>query len=173
MLTLRHIWLSMAQSSVKVGSRESAKAGGKSAAPLRADLSDPGFSIPFFHYLTIPKNTPIDTPISYVMSLPIGKIYRLWIEYPRGCSGLAGFQLHRAVRQIFPLPDGIWLRSDNSVMNFAFSHLISNEPYEVILKGYNLDDTYDHTIWVGFEMSGIVADLTPEMKAFIKTLQGG
>lgn len=159
--------------SVKAKSvRNNVNTGGKQVASVNADLSSTDFSVPFFHYLTIPKNTAIASPLSYTMSLPIGMINKLWVEFPRGCSGLAGLQVYRGIRQIFPLPDGIWLRSDNAVLNFAFSHSIQNEPYEVVLKGYNLDDTYPHTIWVGFEMSGNRSALTPAMLAFLNTLQG-
>lgn len=147
--------------------------GGKVAASVQDNLSNSDFSIPFFHYLTISKSTPITTPLTYIMPLPIGRINKLWVEFPRGCSGLVGIQIHRGIRQIFPLPDDVWLRSDNVVIPFAFSHVIKNEPYEVIIKGYNLDDTFQHTIWIGLEMSGNKSDLTPSMLAFLNTLQGG
>lgn len=136
------------------------------------DLSKPDFSIPFFHYLTIPKNTSRAVPLTYDMKLPLGMIYRLWVEFPKGCSGLVGFRMERATIQIFPLPDGVWLRSDNSVMSFGFTHPIRSEPHEVKLYGYNLDDTYDHTIWVGLEMRGFAKDMPPELQSFIKTLTG-
>jgi len=163
----------MATNSSKSAARNTKNASKSEFASVQSDLSNPDFSIPFFHYLEIPKNTTKENPLTYTMSLPIGIINRLWVEFPRGCSGLAGVQVYRSIRQVFPLPDGVWLRSDNAVLNFAFSHQIKNEPYEIILQGYNLDDTYNHTIWLGFEMSGNKAALTPAMLSFLNTLQGG
>lgn len=154
----------------KTGTKQST--GGLTSSSALTDLSNPSFALPFFHYLTIPKSTTQADPLVYVMSLPIGRINRLWVEFPKGCSGLAGIQVFRSLYQIFPLPEGVWLRSDNSVMNFAFTHAIAVEPYEVTLKGYNIDDTYPHTIWIGFEMSGFDNELTENMKAFMKTLTG-
>lgn len=162
----------MVSSTVSKRSKTTTNTSGITVASVQSDLSQPDFSIPFFHYFTIPKSTPIATPLTYTLNLPIGKINKLWIEYPKGCSGLVGFQLHRSTRQIFPQPEDIWLRSDNSVMAFAFSHAIKTEPYEVLLKGYNIDDTYEHTIWIGLEMSGFNKELTPAMQAFMKTLTG-
>lgn len=145
---------------------------GTSSPDAANDLSQAGYALPFFHYLTIPKNTPIATPTTFTLQLPIGMIYRTWIEFPKGCSGLAGVQVWRAVRQVFPLPENTWLRSDNSVLNFAFTHPINTEPYEIILKGYNLDDTYEHTVWVGFEMKGLQKDLSPNLLGLIEFLKG-
>src|SRR3989304_483851 len=105
----------MVSSTISKRSKATTNTSGDPVASVQSDLSQPDFSIPFFHYLTIPKSTPITTPLIYTLSLPIGKINKLWIEFPKGCSGLAGFQLHRATRQLFPLPEDIWLRSDNSV----------------------------------------------------------
>ena len=141
--------------------------GGVKSSPAVFDLSRPDFNLPFFHYLTIPKNTTADDPFIYNMPLPFGMVRRLWVEFPRGCAGFAGIRILRGVNQIFPLPDGIYLRSDNSVMNFAFSHVINTEPNEVILQGINTDDTYSHTIWIGFEMSGISKEATDNLKGFL------
>lgn len=148
--------------------RSGSKNGGSVVTPaIQADLSSPDYSLPFFHYLTIPINTAIASPIEYTLNLPNGLITRVWLEFPRGCAGLAGVQVWRGVRQIFPLPEGVWIKSDNAVLNFAFTHRINTVPNEVQIKGYNLDDTYSHTIWVGLEMRGEAKDLSPELSKLI------
>lgn len=136
-----------------------------------SDLSSPDFFLPFFHYLAIPKNTAQDSYTSYTLILPIGRINNIWLEYPKGCAGLAGIQVWRGARQIFPLPEGVWLRSDGYTFRFPFTHLIDSEPYEVEMRGYNLDDTYQHTIWIGLEMSGLPSELSENMQAFLQTLK--
>lgn len=80
---------------------------------------------------------------------------------------MVGVQVHRGPYQIFPLPDETWLRSDNSIMNFAFTHDMTKEPYNVTIKVYNDDDTYDHVIWVGFEMRGQSKDIPPQLAGFL------
>lgn len=139
-------------------------------AVLSPDLSNPNFSLPFFQYVTTPKNTDADNPLITSLNLPIGQIVRVWTEFPRGCSGLVGVQLWRGPYQIFPLPSGVWLKSDNAVMNFGFSHDMTVEPYQVEIRTYNLDDTYQHTIWIGIEMTGPPTAETLAMQKFFKTL---
>lgn len=141
-------------------------------ATLQTGLANSDFYLPFFHYLTILKNTAIASYTSYKLKLPISQTHRLWIEYPKGCSGLVGFQLWRGVDQIFPLPAGVWLKSDGLTLNFAFSHWIDAEPYEVELRGYNLDDTYNHTLWVGLELRGLPGELSTTMQSFLEVLKG-
>jgi hypothetical protein len=139
---------------------------------LQTGLANSDFYLPFFHYLTIPKNTAIVSYVSYKMTLPISQTHRIWIEFPKGCAGLVGFQLWRGVNQIFPLPSGIWLRSDGETLNFAFSHWIDAEPYNVELRGYNLDDTFGHTLWIGLELRGLPGELSTTMQSFLEALKG-
>lgn len=146
--------------------------GGDSFVAVNADLSNPNFSLPFFHYLSIPRSTPILLPVTFNMSLPIGIINTIHIETPLGCSGLVGIQVWRGVRQVFPLPEETWFKSDNSVYHFSFSHSMETEPYQITLRGYNLDDTYQHQIMIAFEMSGKSSDLPPQLHAFFQSLKG-
>jgi hypothetical protein len=141
-------------------------------ATLQTGLANSDFYLPFFHYLAIPKNTAITSYVSYKLTLPISQTHRLWVEFPKGCAGLVGFQLWRGVNQIFPLPSGVWLRSDGFTLNFAFSHWIDAEPYNVELRGYNLDDTFTHTIWIGLELRGLPGELSNTMLSFLEALQG-
>lgn len=156
--------------SIPVGSGLS-KGSVSNNATLTTGLSSPDFHLPFFHYLSIPENTSQFEYVSYTLLLPIGRINKIWVEFPLGCAGLAAVQLWRGVQQIFPLPSGNWLRSHNSVLNFAFTHEINTEPYEVEIRGYNLDDTYNHTIWIGLEMSGLPSEITPQLRSFLDTLK--
>ena len=126
---------------------------------VRADLSSSEFSLPFTHFVTVPKNTAQANPYTLQIRLPIGVIKRLWVEFPRGCMGLVGIQIYRAVEQIFPIPAGGWFRSDAAVYDFNFTHYIKSEPYEVILCAYNLDDTYQHTVHITLEMTGFIKDI--------------
>lgn len=147
--------------------------GGPTPVPvLPTGLGSADFNLPFFHYLTIPKSTTQANPITYNLNLPIGIIRKLTVEFPKGCSGLAGIQVYRGVTQIFPLPAGVWLRSDNSILPFAFTHEMTTNPMFLELRGYNDDDTYPHTVWMGFEMSGQTRDIPPQLVGLINYLKG-
>ncbi len=149
-----------------------AKGSNGNVAALSTALGSPDFHLPFFHYLTIPKSTTQVSYLSYNLDLPIGRINRVWVESPRGCSGLAGLQVFHGVQQIFPLPAGVWFRSDNSVLSFALTHDMTYEPFQLQLRGYNDDDTYSHTLWISFEMSGQQKDLPPQLQGLINYLKG-
>ena len=149
----------------------------KGGADFPAALSGEGliesYALPFVHYLTIPKYTTQADPLIFTMPLPVGMCQRLWIEFPKGCQGLAGVQVWRREQQIFPLPEGDWFSSDMLSASFAFTHSVHNEPYEVRLYGYNNDDTYSHTIWFAFEMTGKPKDLPPQLAGLLEYLKNG
>lgn len=142
-------------------------------ATLQTGLANSNFYLPFFHYLTIPKNTAITSFVSYILPLPISQSERLWIEFPKGCAGLVGVQLWRGVEQIFPLPAGNWFKSDGHTFDFRFTHWFDREPYEVEIRGYNLDDTYQHTPWIGLELRGLPGDVPPQLQGFIQFIMEG
>ena len=133
-------------------------------------LSSFDFFLPFFQYMDLPKGTSEEGYFAFSLNLPAGVIRKIWAEFPNGCMGLVGVQLWRGPRQIFPLPEGVWLRSNDSVLNFAFSEIIDREPFTVELRAYNLDDTYNHTVWIGLEMSGPKAALSQNAQAFLSLM---
>lgn len=138
---------------------EGTKSNSGGAVAFRADLSSSEFSLPFTSFISVPKNTSADSPYLYTLRLPVGVIKKLWVEFPRGCMGLVGLQIHRAVEQLFPIPSGGWFRSDDAVYDFNFTHYVNTEPFECEFRTYNLDDTYTHTIHVTLEMTGFLKDI--------------
>lgn len=137
--------------------------GGGQPAAVQGSLLDPDYALPLFVFASIPKNTTKANPKLVNLDLPKGRIVRIWCEFPKGCNGLAGFQVWRGPRPVFPLPEDIWLYSNGSVLNFALTHFVDTNPFNLTLKFYNLDDTYTHTIWVSFEMRGVKSDLPPAL----------
>lgn len=108
--------------------------------------------IPYYRRLTIPKNTPIDTPLEDSLELPRGESEFLWLEFPRGCGGLVGIQLWRYTWQVFPRPAGEWFVSDNATIRFRFREVFQDVPYTLTIKAYNADQVYDHSPWIALEM---------------------
>jgi hypothetical protein len=146
--------------------------GGKQETALRTALGSSDFYLPFFHFLTIPKNTAIASYVSYTLPLPISQSERIWLEFPKGCAGLVGIQLVRGTVQIFPLPTGTWFKTETPPISFKLSHLFDTEPYEITIRGYNLDDTYEHTPWIALELHGLTKDVPPKLQEFMNFIQG-
>ena len=98
--------------------------------------------------VTIPANTPELSPIEVEVKLTHGVIHRVEVEFPAGCAGLAHLQILRYDHQIYPTnPEGSFNTDDYIVPIDDYFELIE-APYTLKLRGWNLDDTYEHTITV-------------------------
>jgi hypothetical protein len=113
--------------------------------------------------LTIPANTPATAPVYDVVQLSPGTVSRVEIQFPRGCVGLVHVKVLRALHQVWPTnPDGN-ISSENANLSWSDDYDLSEPPYELTLVGYNLDDTFPHTITFRFQLTaaGAAAPLLP------------
>jgi len=107
--------------------------------------------MPVFSFkITIPANTPVDTPKVVTWKLEKCKIKRIRIRIPSGHVGLTGLQLWEEEKIKFPEREDQWFTGDHEIIDWEEEVLIDSMPYELIAKGYNLDTTYDHTFYVQF-----------------------
>ena len=103
--------------------------------------------------LTIPANTAEATPHEEDLKLTDGVITRVEVEFPAGCQGLAHSYARQAIHQAFPInPDGK-LCSDNYVIAWNDYEDIDTDPRVLTIGGWNLDDTYPHTITWRIELT--------------------
>ena len=97
---------------------------------------------------TIPANTAEATPEELRVKLTHGVIHRVEIGFPAGCAGLAHLQIREGGHQAWPTnPDGSFNTDDYTIPIDDYYELFE-EPYTLTLTGWNLDDTYDHTLEV-------------------------
>lgn len=96
----------------------------------------------------IPANTTQASPHTEDVKLTHGVIHRVEVGFPQGCAGLAHLQIKRALHQVWPTnPQGSFNTDDYTIPINEFYELFT-EPYILTLVGWNLDDTYDHTLEV-------------------------
>lgn len=126
-------------------------------------LKDRDYFLPFLVNITTPKNTTRESYLSTILNLPNGRINKIWIEFPRGCSGLTGIQIFRGPEQIFPIPKLQWFIGDGFLINLQFTQIIDTNPFELEFRTYNVDDTYQHRISVVLEMSGSKSEITSRL----------
>jgi hypothetical protein len=88
------------------------------------------------------KQTPSDTP----WKLTVGMIYQVEVAFPPGCSGLVGVQIRDHAGQLYPYEGGEWFVGDSETISFQETHLIEIPPHELILRCYNTDELYPHTV---------------------------
>lgn len=96
----------------------------------------------------IPKNTPPQNPVQIPFTVTKGLVYKVEVQFPRGCAGLAHVVIWQGGHQMWPYDMDHDFYGDNWVIAFDDTYLISYEPYVFDIYGYNLDDTYNHTITV-------------------------
>lgn len=99
---------------------------------------------------TIPANTTKASPEQQDIKLTHGVIHRIEVGFPRGCAGLAHLQIKRGLHQVWPTnPQGSF-NTDGYIIPINEFYQLVTEPYILTLVGWNLDDTYPHTLEVRF-----------------------
>ena len=96
----------------------------------------------------IPANTTQAIPLRQKFILTEGIITRFIVFLPWGCGGLCGLRVLRNEQQLFPISHSTWIIGNDSLYEFADDFSLDTEPYTLMLEGYNLDDTYQHTLEV-------------------------
>lgn len=76
-----------------------------------------------------------------------GLITRVWILFPQGCNALAHAAIFLGETQIYPTNPDFDYSSDTFPIEFEDNYGFA-APEVISLRTYNLDDTYDHTIYV-------------------------
>uniref|UniRef100_A0A6H1ZPS8 Uncharacterized protein n=1 Tax=viral metagenome TaxID=1070528 RepID=A0A6H1ZPS8_9ZZZZ len=82
-----------------------------------------------------------------------GLVYRVEFQFPAGCAGLAGIIVADGGFQVWPSTLGNWFATDNHVVAFDDMYTKFAEPFQLDFWGYNLDETYAHTIYVRIGMA--------------------
>ena len=99
---------------------------------------------------TIPANTTQTAPTTQACHLCHGVIHRVEIDFPYGCAGLVHLQILHALHQLWPTnPEGAF-NADDFVIGYNEHHALADTPPILTLQGWNLDDTFDHTLQVRF-----------------------
>ena len=91
-----------------------------------------------------PANTPATAPLLTPLKVTNGIVTKLDVVFPQGCHGLLHVAILHALHQIWPLnPEGSFA-SDGEAISFEEYLSMDVDPYELTVKTWNLDDTYDH-----------------------------
>jgi hypothetical protein len=102
-----------------------------------------------FYRVTLPPNTPEVNPVVQTLKIPAGTITEIDIEFPAGCQGLANIQLFYETTPLVPYNPLVYLCSDNRTIQTPIEFIADVPPYEITVVGFNLDDSYSHTINIG------------------------
>jgi len=101
------------------------------------------FSLDF----TLPITATKAAPQHAVLVVTKGLVYRVEFQFPAGCAGLAHMAVFDGSFQVWPSTLGEFFHTDNFTIAFDEMYLKSAAPYQFDFYGYNLDETYPHTIY--------------------------
>jgi len=96
---------------------------------------------------TIPKNTPESSPHHETLIVTKGLVYKVEFQFPAGCAGLVGLVVSDGGFQLWPSSLGEWFITDAFTIAFEDMYLKNTAPFQFDFWGFNLDETYDHTIY--------------------------
>lgn len=105
--------------------------------------------------ITIPANTSRTNPQRTDIKLTAGILSRLNVQFPPGCVGLAHISIWWQSHQLYPTNPDADISADDYTVDFEVYFPLDTAPYVLSVRGYNEDDTYDHTITVRF---GVLPD---------------
>lgn len=100
----------------------------------------------FQHTITIPAETEAISPARERIRLTAGMVTSIYPIVPSGCYGLVGVRVLRGNFQLWPMTQGEWFVADGFADAFKLTFPLEAAPYELIIEGYNTDDTYNHSV---------------------------
>jgi len=96
---------------------------------------------------TIPITATAENPQHSVLQVTKGLVYRVEFQFPAGCAGLAYVAVFDGGFQLWPSTLGEFFHTDNFTIAFDEMYLKSSAPYQLDFYGFNLDETYPHTVY--------------------------
>jgi len=102
----------------------------------------------YFTKLKIPAKTPVDAPTEKDVELEGEVLDRLAYLIPPGWAALAHFSVFYGIKQIYPAEKDTWVTGDNLFRDVPIRWRLPESPCILTVKGYNEDDTYDHTVYL-------------------------
>ena len=121
--------------------------------------------------IVIPANTPIHFPVRSEISVVEGVVKRVWVRWRWGSADLCGCAIFREGFQLWPTTGSEWFPSSIHETVFEEMYKIGEEPLHLIVRAWNVDDTFDHKLWIGFSV--IRPKYTQGITEFLEFLTGG
>ena len=95
--------------------------------------------------ITIPKNTTSTSPTETILKIAHGIITKFMVRPRPGHAALAHLIILHHEHQIAPSTEGMEFHGDANPIDWEEYYESYQPPYELKIKGWNDDDTYEHT----------------------------
>ena len=113
--------------------------------------------------ITIAAKTAKSDAERTVLRVGKGLVWRIEVEFPPGCAGLAHLFITDGKYQVFPATPGESFASDGAVIGFDDLYLKNVPPYELVITTWNVDTGWDHTLQVRVAMASSEAFMSRYM----------
>jgi len=97
-------------------------------------------------HITFPFGQTENTKTVRRFKVNRGIIFRVWIQFPAGCAGLTKVKIALEGHPICPVHKDEEISGNDYTFEIPLMHPIIAEPQQLIIEGWNEDDTYDHKI---------------------------
>ena len=95
--------------------------------------------------ITIPKSTLSTAPTTEMLGIAHGIITKIMVRPRPGHAGLAHCVILHHEHQIAPSTESMEIHGDTFPIDWEEYYECYQPPYELKIKGWNDDDTYEHT----------------------------
>lgn len=101
--------------------------------------------------ITISPNTSKNNAISKEIVIQEDVITTVSVYFPPGHACLTGVAFFYGEEQIFPDKNYDWIRGNDESVNAQLYFIMPDVPGEIIVKAFNEDTTYSHTVYFRVE----------------------
>jgi hypothetical protein len=100
----------------------------------------------WFDVTTLANTAKVDAVVTD-LKLTAGTITQVWMVHPEGCQGLAYAAIFEGGHQLYPHNPAEAYHGNDVPMILSDNYELK-APALLKLKTWNLDDTYDHTVYL-------------------------
>ena len=121
----------------------------------------------FEYELTIPANTPANSPVRLDMRLARGIIHDVGVDFRAGARHEVFVMIRRAVHQVFPAnPDG-YFKGDFFPIRYSTWEPLEEAPYKLEAYGWSPGTTYAHVVTIRLNIDPREVLIPPDASAGI------
>lgn len=107
----------------------------------------------YTYTITVPKSTAKTSPVDTITKLTLGVITRVSFRPRPGHAGLCHCQVLQRNTVLWPVNPDDSLHGDTFPIEWDEHHEMTEAPYELTIRAWNLDDTYAHTFDISFAIT--------------------
>ena len=102
--------------------------------------------------ITIPAGTTENNPVTKTLTLDVGVITKISVEFPEGCHKLVKIQLLRDESVLVPQNGDTWLAGNGETIEGEIYYQFDSPPYELKFLGISPNCTFNHDIFIRIEI---------------------